>query len=212
MVGESGDWLSVIPMVVPVEAALRHLADLLAKHSPPPSNTQVLWKKPTTRESPDDREARLFETVAREARLGPIAGGKGTEEPMWALRRQGDMMYLVSERTGRSVESCRRACYLTAVWEQGLIAVGSERERVTKRATEERCRFCLCVFIAFCCWRTSMSVLEWLIKAWSAGIQRPDSRLLFGTEVAKSRHDWLSTHQLSRLSAAVCAIPRSLHF
>lgn len=94
VIGESGDWLSVIPIDVPVEAALKHIGEVWGT-----SCHQL--EKIEGKESSPETDASVLEAVMREVRKGPIAGNRGTEEPMWALRRQGDMLFLVSDLMSR---------------------------------------------------------------------------------------------------------------
>lgn len=102
VVNERGDWLSVVPIVVPVDVALRHLADLWDRFSRDLANYARLGKRTaegeTLPEHDPRNDAKIFDSVVSTARVGPIAGGTGTVNEMWALRRQGDMLYLVSER------------------------------------------------------------------------------------------------------------------
>ncbi|CAM9143892.1 unnamed protein product [Scytosiphon promiscuus] len=88
VIKESSDWLSVIPIVVPVEAALKHIGEAWG------TRCRQL-ESVVSEESSAETDAGIFEAVMRDVRMGPIAGNKGTEEAMWALRRQGDMLYLV---------------------------------------------------------------------------------------------------------------------
>lgn len=102
VVNEYGDWLSVIPIVVPVEVALQILSDLWDRFSRDLGNYALLGKRTaegeTLAEYDPRNDAKIFDSVVSTARAGPITGGKGTAEQMWALRRQGDMLYLVSGR------------------------------------------------------------------------------------------------------------------
>lgn len=106
-VSERGDWLTVIPIVVPVEVALQHLADLWDRFARDLGTYARLGKRTaegeTLGEHDPGNDAKVFESVVSTARVGPIAGGAGTAEEMWALRRQGDMLYLVS---GGAKECC----------------------------------------------------------------------------------------------------------
>lgn len=89
VVDESGDWVSVIPIVVPVEAALKHIREVWGTRC-------HQLEKVAGNKSSAETDASILEAVMRDVRVGPIAGNRGTEEAMWALRRQGDMLYLVS--------------------------------------------------------------------------------------------------------------------
>lgn len=114
-VNERGDWLSVIPIVVPVDVALRHLADLWDRFSRDLGDYARLGKRTaegeTLAEHDPRNDAKIFDSVVTAARVGPIAGGTGTVNEMWALRRQGDMLYLVSER---AVEAVLSVCLCVA--------------------------------------------------------------------------------------------------
>lgn len=90
VVKETGDWLSVIPIVIPIESALRQLVNLWDSLS-----EQLAHDKTAKAVGSTERDALVYELVTRAARTGPIAGGKDAAET-WALRRQGDMLYLVS--------------------------------------------------------------------------------------------------------------------
>lgn len=100
-VGERGDWLAVIPIVVPVEVALKNLAELWDKHSRDLGNYARLGKRTaegeTLAEYDPRNDAKIFQSVVDSARGLPMVGGTGYAAEMWALRRQGDMLYLVSE-------------------------------------------------------------------------------------------------------------------
>ena len=102
VVNERGDWLSVVPIVVPVDVALRHLADMWDRFSRDLGDYARLGKRTaegeTLPEHDPRNDAKIFDSVVSTARVGPITGGTGTANEMWALRRQGDMLYLVSER------------------------------------------------------------------------------------------------------------------
>lgn len=106
VVGERGDWLTVIPIVVPVEVALQHLADLWDNFSRDLGSYARLGKRTAEGDNLAEydprNDAKIFDSVVGAARVGPITDGKGTTEEMWALRRQGDMLYLVSGPRGLS--------------------------------------------------------------------------------------------------------------
>lgn len=95
VVKETGDWLSVIPIVIPIESALRQLVNLWD------SLSEQLARDKTAKATGAERDALVYELVTRAARTGPIAGGKDAAET-WALRRQGDMLYLVSSLVAQS--------------------------------------------------------------------------------------------------------------
>lgn len=95
VVNESGDWLSVIPIVVPIESALRQLFTLWDSVSQQLAHNDTDTAKATGAVTASARDALVYELVTKAARTGPIAGGKDPAET-WALRRQGDMLYLVS--------------------------------------------------------------------------------------------------------------------
>lgn len=93
VVKETGDWLSVIPIAIPIENALAQLINVWASLSEQLALNKTA--KATGSAISPERQALVYELVTRAARTGPIAGGKDAAEA-WALRRQGDMLYLVS--------------------------------------------------------------------------------------------------------------------
>lgn len=89
VVEERGDWMRVIPIVVPVQAALRRLEELWVRF-----DETLRRGKGGEMSSENDNE--FFEKVTTAFRMSPAAAGKGDVDAMWALRRQGDMLYMVS--------------------------------------------------------------------------------------------------------------------
>ncbi|CAN0181713.1 unnamed protein product [Pylaiella littoralis] len=99
VVKETGDWLSVIPTVLPIEHALRHLIDQW-NHT-----LTQLPKDKTARATGAEisvkRDAFVNDMMTKASRAGPIANGNYAAET-WALRRQGDMLYLVPKEEASS--------------------------------------------------------------------------------------------------------------
>lgn len=89
VVEEKGDWMRVIPIVVSVQAALRRLEELWVRFD------ETLRRGMGGEMSAED-DTEFFEKVTMAFRMSPAAAGKGDVDAMWALRRQGDMLYMVS--------------------------------------------------------------------------------------------------------------------
>eukprot|EP00752_Nemacystus_decipiens_P002251 g2132.t2 len=115
VVNERGDWLSVIPIVVPFDAALRHLGEMWDRFSRDQGSYARLGKRTAEGETLTEfnplNDVKIFDSVVSAARAGPIAANlgnvndmhvEGIVNEMWALRRQGDMLYLVPHEEASS--------------------------------------------------------------------------------------------------------------
>ncbi|CAM9280265.1 unnamed protein product, partial [Ectocarpus sp. 13 AM-2016] len=95
VVEERGDWMRVIPIIVPVQAALRQLEELWVR-------CDETLRQGTGGEMSSERDNEFFEKVTTAFRMSPAAAGKGDVDAMWALRRQGDMLYMVPREEASS--------------------------------------------------------------------------------------------------------------
>ncbi|CAN0118223.1 unnamed protein product, partial [Ectocarpus sp. 12 AP-2014] len=95
VVEERGDWMRVIPIIVPVQAALRQLEELWVRFD-------ETLRRGTGGEMSSERDNDFFEKVTTAFRMSPAAAGKGDVDAMWALRRQGDMLYMVPREEASS--------------------------------------------------------------------------------------------------------------